>query len=108
VWRNDVVEQHYAERQVSENKGEVKGERECPPFFASLFFLCWIWKDFVMIKEPITKKPINDPQHWRDRAAEMLADTMKDPETMAIMLRLADDYDKLADRAAQRKADADQ
>ena len=63
-----------------------------------------------MTKRPIAKKPTNDPKHWRDRAAEMraLADTMKDPETLAIMLRLADDYDKLADRAAQRQANADE
>ena len=48
---------------------------------------------------------INNPQHWLDRAAEMraLAATMKDSETSAIMYRLADDYDKLADRAAQRQ-----
>jgi hypothetical protein len=47
---------------------------------------------------------INDPRRWRDRAAEMraLANTMKDPETIAIMNRLADDYDKLADRAEER------
>jgi hypothetical protein len=49
-------------------------------------------------------KPINDPKHWRDRAAEMraLADTMIDRETIAIMNRLADDYDKLAERVAVR------
>jgi hypothetical protein len=49
---------------------------------------------------------INDPKHWRDRAAEMraLADTMKDAETIATMQRLADDYDKLAERAAQRQS----
>ncbi len=47
---------------------------------------------------------INDPKHWRDRAAEMrtLAETMQEAETIAIMRRLADDYDKLADRAALR------
>jgi hypothetical protein len=52
------------------------------------------------------KKPINDPKHWRARAADMraLAANMKDAETIAIMNRLADDYDKLAERAAQRRA----
>jgi hypothetical protein len=47
---------------------------------------------------------INDPQHWRDRAAEMraLADSMAKPETMAIMAKLAEDYEKLADRAEAR------
>ena len=47
---------------------------------------------------------INDSKHWRDRAAEMrvLSTTMHDVETIAIMLRLADDYDILADRAEAR------
>ncbi len=50
---------------------------------------------------------INDPEHWRDRAAEMraLAESMQETDTIAIMRRLADDYDKLADRAALRKKD---
>lgn len=48
--------------------------------------------------------PINDPKHWRDRAAQMraLAECMAKPETMAIMAKLAEDYDKLADRAEER------
>jgi hypothetical protein len=47
---------------------------------------------------------INDPQHWRDRADEMrgLAAQMKEADAKATMLRLAADYDKLAERAARR------
>jgi len=47
--------------------------------------------------------PITDPKHWHDRAAFMrvLAATMVDVEAHAIMLRLAADYDKLADRTAR-------
>jgi hypothetical protein len=53
-----------------------------------------------------TGRYINDPKPWRDRAAEMraLAEMMAEVETRAIMLRLADDYDKLADKAQARAA----
>jgi hypothetical protein len=52
------------------------------------------------------RRDINDPEHWCDRATAMraLATTMKDVETIAIVYRLADDCDKLADRAGQRQA----
>ena len=52
----------------------------------------------------MTLSAINDARHWRDRAAEMraLSETMSNVEAAAIMLRLADDYDLLADRAAER------
>jgi hypothetical protein len=46
----------------------------------------------------------DDPKHWRDRAAAMrtLAALANDVEAASIMFSLADDYDKLADRAPQR------
>jgi hypothetical protein len=45
-----------------------------------------------------------NPQHWRERAAQMraLAVGTADAEAAAIMLTLAEDYDKLADRAEVR------
>jgi hypothetical protein len=47
---------------------------------------------------------INDPGHWRDRAEEMraLAQDVKDEAARQTMLRLAQDYDRLAARAEQR------
>jgi hypothetical protein len=47
---------------------------------------------------------VNDAQHWRERAAHMraLSLMMSSVEAQAIMQRLANDYDELADRAATR------
>jgi hypothetical protein len=48
--------------------------------------------------------PINDPQHWRQRAQELrlLAARPKDGEAKEMMLLTASDYDMLARRAALR------
>jgi hypothetical protein len=49
---------------------------------------------------------VGEPEHWRERAAAMRALTigMKNSDALAIMLKLADDYDKLADRAEKRNS----
>jgi hypothetical protein len=46
----------------------------------------------------------NDPNHWRNRAAQMraLALTMNHSDVVTLMKDLATDYDMLADRAARR------
>jgi hypothetical protein len=54
----------------------------------------------------MTIHSIHDSKHWRDRATELrsLAMVTEDEKTQEILYRLADDYDRLADRAAQRAA----
>ena len=54
----------------------------------------------------MTLQGLNDAKHWRDRAAEMrvLSGGMKDFEARTLMLKLANDYDKLADRTEDRAA----
>ena len=54
----------------------------------------------------MTLQGIYDAKHWRDRAAAMrvLSDEMKDFEARTLMLKLANDYDKIADRAEDRVA----
>jgi hypothetical protein len=47
-------------------------------------------------------------QSWRDRALRALAETLKDAKTIATMHRLAEEYDELADRAAQAQPSPDQ
>ena len=51
-------------------------------------------------------RSINDPQHWRDRAKEAraLAETIADLEAKRMMLGIADDYKRLAQRAEERAA----
>jgi len=50
---------------------------------------------------------LNDPEYWRRRAEEAraVAVQMTDPHTKAIMLSIAQDYEKLAARAQQRAGD---
>jgi len=47
---------------------------------------------------------INDPDHWRVRATEArkLAYGMNDESARQTMLRIADEYDHVAERAEQR------
>ena len=54
--------------------------------------------------KPVRPRTTTDPKYWHDRAALMraLAATTADVELRVIMLRLAGDYDKLADRTARR------
>lgn len=47
---------------------------------------------------------LNNPAHWHLRAQEarLLASQLEDPEAKAATLKIADEYDRLATRAAKR------
>jgi hypothetical protein len=55
----------------------------------------------------MSAQQVNDPRHWRARAAQMraMSDRMKDAKTKATMLKLAEDYDKLAERVDSSLSD---
>ena len=54
--------------------------------------------------------PRTDREYWRSRAKEAraVAVQMKDAHTKAVMLGIAQDYEKLAERAEQRAEKAQQ
>jgi hypothetical protein len=47
---------------------------------------------------------LDDPEHWRSRAEEArtIAEQLSDPESKRTMLRIADDYERLAEHAKLR------
>ena len=68
----------------------------------------WIRRTFTgktdLMAIPTPSRHVTGAQHWRERAAHMraLSLMMRDVDAQAIMQKLANDYDELADRAAAR------
>jgi hypothetical protein len=51
----------------------------------------------------------DEPEHWRERAKETrnFAEQLTDPIVRAMMLRIAEDYERLAENAQQRVTSGD-
>jgi hypothetical protein len=67
------------------------------------------WKDADFEIPPASPDHINNPQHWRDRAEEARAkaELMSDHFAIATMLRVADEYDHLAEQAELRQREGE-
>ena len=52
-----------------------------------------------------TKNPLHDPDHWRKRAAQTRAkaDMFAHPQSKVRLLRIAEEYDRLAERAEEQQ-----
>ena len=50
--------------------------------------------------------PLDDPAHWRQRAAESrrIAEQLDDPNQKKTMLEIAESYEQLANRLEQKKS----
>jgi hypothetical protein len=92
---------------------------ECPSCSYVTASLRRRWRDWLKMKNPDARAAkreasdrsgdmaisfTNDSEYWRTRAEEArtLADKMSDEESKQAMLRIASDYDRLAERAALR------
>jgi hypothetical protein len=53
---------------------------------------------------PLPPSPTNNPAHWRERAEQIriVAQGMSDQGAKAIMLEIAEEYDRLAERVELR------
>ena len=59
---------------------------------------------FVEASNVMLASFINDPEHWLQRAEQMrvLADEINDEQAKETVLRIANDYGRLAERAEQQ------
>jgi hypothetical protein len=53
---------------------------------------------------PVRHSILDDPEHWRQRAEEArsIADQLSDPESKRTILRIANDYERMAEHAEVR------
>jgi len=53
----------------------------------------------------ISHSILDNPEHWQERAEEArsIAEQLSDPESRRMMLRIAEDYERLATHASRRK-----